>query len=290
MTEIQFGAARIQSIEEARQPTDIQLLTTDTALVSANAGWLAPTFLDLASNRFDLVFQTYLIRLEDAVVVVDPCVGNGKTRKMLEYFDHLDTNFLERFEATGVDVEAVTTVFCTHLHCDHCGWNTRLRAGRWVPTFPNARYIFVRREFDRWDPRQAGHQPVGYNEGVFEDSVLPVLEAGLADLVADHHRLGAGLSIEPAYGHTSGHSMLRLTSGVRDAYFIGDAFHHPLQILRPELDLGGCDNLADATATRRRLRARFAGTETLVIPAHFPVPGRFTLSDGIHGFARLNEG
>jgi glyoxylase-like metal-dependent hydrolase (beta-lactamase superfamily II) len=94
--------------------------------------------------------------------------------------------------------EDVDYVFCTHLHHDHCGWSTQLRDGRFVPTFPKARYLYVRREYERWDTRRPDHKPVDYNVGVFERSVLPIVEAGLADLVIDTHRLSSSVSIEPS--------------------------------------------------------------------------------------------
>jgi len=174
--------------------------------------------------------------------------------------------------------DQVDVVFCTHLHCDHCGWNTQLKAGRWVPTFPNARYLFVRREVERWDPGRPGHRAVDYNVGVFEDSVAPILEAGLAELVEDRHAVCEVLTIEPAWGHTGGHSTLRYAERGDELIFTGDAFHHPLQVLDPTLHLEGCDDLEAAVATRRRLREALAARGAVMLPAHFPAPhgGRVT--------------
>jgi glyoxylase-like metal-dependent hydrolase (beta-lactamase superfamily II) len=285
MNHIELGSARIQTIQEGvRQSLDIAALTNDRDFIAAQKDWMCPDFFDPVANTFDLVFQSYLVNAGDRVLVVDPCIGNGKTREVLRNFDHLDGPFIERFEATGTRVEDVTTVFCTHLHCDHCGWNTQLRNGKWVPTFPNARYIFVQRELDRWDPRRPGHKAVAFNAGTFEDSVLPILQSGLADLVPDTHSLGGGIFIEPAYGHTDGHSMLRLTSGKQEAYFVGDAVHHPLQILRPELDFAMPDDPEAAVATRIRLRERASETGALVLPAHFAAPGYITKNAGEFGF------
>jgi len=141
-----------------------------------------------------------------------------------------------------------------------------------VPTFPNARYVYVRREYERWDPRRPGYNPVDYNAGVFEHSVLPIMEAGLADLVNDVHRLSDSVEIEPAYGHTLGHSMLQVSSRSHSVCFTGDVFHHPLQILYPELHLPGCDDLAMAIETRRRVATFCAERGALIVPAHFAKP------------------
>jgi glyoxylase-like metal-dependent hydrolase (beta-lactamase superfamily II) len=267
----QIGDAEIRRVEEMRQRLPISLLTDDHEFVRANHSWLEP-FYDPADQTFELVFQTWIVTLAGKTAVIDPCNGNGRSRPVLPAFDHLDTPFLERLEATGTRPEDVDFVFCTHLHCDHCGWNTRLHDGRWVPTFPNARYLFVRREVERWDPARPGHSPVEYNIGVYEDSVRPILDAGLADLVADHHAILPGLEIEPAYGHTAGHSALHLQSRDEHAWFTGDAFHHPLQVLRPQLHLEGCDDTQQAIATRERLIAEIAARDALMIPAHFSGP------------------
>ncbi len=280
---VRVADAEIRRVEEIRQELPLTALTDDRELVAANESWLAP-FYDPLRQSFELVFQTWILSIGDKTVVVDPCNGNGRNRPVLSNFHQLQTPFLERFEATGLRPEDVDFVFCTHFHCDHCGWNTRLSGGRWVPTFPNARYLFVRREAERWDPRRPGHQAVAYNVGVYEDSVLPIIEAGLADLVADRYAILPGLEIEPAYGHTLGHSTLRLHSGGEEAYFTGDAFHHPLQVLRPELHLEGCDDLQMAIATRRRLCDTIAERGALMIPAHFSGPHYGRVIKAAEGF------
>ena len=269
---ITIGGAEIRRVEELQHRLPIAALRVDPALVAANAAWLSPAFLDPSDQTFPLVFQTWILRTDGLTVVVDPCNGNGRSRPAVPFFENLDTPFLERFEATGVRPDQVDMVFCTHLHCDHCGWNTRMQDGRWVPTFPNARYLFVRREVERWDPRQPGHSPAEFNVGVFEDSVRPVLDAGLADLVEDRHAVSSSLAIEPSWGHTLGHSTMRLSSAGDAAFFTGDAFHHPLQVVRPDLNMDGGDDVALAGQTRARLVREMAELDAMIMPAHFPDP------------------
>jgi glyoxylase-like metal-dependent hydrolase (beta-lactamase superfamily II) len=271
MTPIRVGDAEIRRTEEKRMAVALNRLV-DEDFIAANLHWLAPNFYDPATGDFQLLFQTWTIRAEGKIIVVDPCNGNNRQRPLFPHFHELDTDFLVRFTAAGIDPDDVDYVFCTHLHCDHCGWSTQQRAGQWVPTFPNARYLFVRREYERWDPQRPGHDPIAYNVGVFEDSVQPIVEAGLADLTADTHDISPALRIEPAYGHTRGHSLLRLASAGAEALFVGDTFHHPVQFLRPEVTLGGCDDLRQAIATRIELIARAANSGALLIPAHFQAP------------------
>lgn len=270
MTLIKVGAAEIRRVEEMVIKSPMAGLTQNQALIDAHRHWLEPLFLK-PEGYSDFVFQSWILCVDDRVVVIDPCTGNGRPH-MYPFFDHLNTPYIERFATTGVKPDEVDYVFCTHLHHDHCGWSTQLCDGRFVPTFPNARYIYVRREYERWDTRLPNHVPVDYNIGVFEQSVLPIMKAGLADIVDDRHRISASLEIEPAYGHTLGHSILHLMSQAQAAYFTGDVFHHPLQMIDPTLHLPGCDNLDMAIATRRRIVDLCVERNALVIPAHFPSP------------------
>ena len=271
MANLNVGNAEIYRVEEMTCKWPMSALTDDPRILEQNARWLKPDFLG-EDGHWDMVFQSWVVVVDSRVIVVDPCTGNGRNFPDFPLFHQLDTPYIERFSATGFRPEDVDFVFCTHLHSDHCGWNTRLREGRYVPTFPNARYVIVRREYERWDPRLPGHVPVDLNAGVFENSVLPVVEAGLADIVGDRHELAPGLLIEPAYGHTAGHSVMHLSSAGDNACFTGDAFHHPLELVHPELDMGACENFPLALETRRRLIDHFLDSGALVIPAHFPAP------------------
>lgn len=147
-----------------------------------------------------------------------------------------------------------------------------LRIGRYVPTFPNARYYMAQREVDRWDFRRPGYRHVPANAGVFENSVLPVLEAGLAELMSGNYRISTSLEVDETPGHTVGHCALHLTSAGHEAWFTGDTFHHPLQLLYPELDAETCEDYAATVATRKRLIDAFITTGALIVPAHFAAP------------------
>lgn len=240
-------------------------------LIETHRWWMAPHFLQ-DGDTWSLNFRSWVVRVDDKVVVIDPCNGNGRPNSM-PMFDMLDVPFLERFEATGVGVEDVDYVFCTHMHHDHCGWNTMLRGGRWVPTFPKARYLFVKREYERWHPDHAAQfQHLPYNDGIYERSIAPIVEAGLADLVLENHRPTPSLLIEPGRGHTDGHSMLHLSSADEEAMFCGDAFHHPLQLIDHSIKFGDHDDWDAVLQTRRRLVRDSLEREMLLIPAHLPFP------------------
>ena len=153
--------------------------------------------------------QTYVVRTSHHTILIDSCVGNDKDRPTRPHW-HLKTDdtYLNALAEHGIAPEAIDFVMCTHLHSDHVGWNTRLDNGRWVPTFPNARYIFSKKELEAW--RDVGYEK--FSRTPFEDSVLPVLEAGRAELVTDDYALDDEVFLESTPGHTPGHVAISLRS------------------------------------------------------------------------------
>ncbi len=117
-----------------------------------------------------------LIRTPHHTILVDTCCGNAKNRPGSPHFHQLDTPYLDRLRCAGVEPEDIDYVLCTRLHVDHVGRNTRLLDGRWVPTFPNAKYVFSSDELNFWDPSKNPHLPEEPRE-MFADSVLPVIAA-----------------------------------------------------------------------------------------------------------------
>ncbi len=282
------GKAQIHRVEELSLSFPMDMLKVPDALIERHRDWLFPRWFDAAGN-WTMVVQSWIAIVDGLVVVIDPCVGNSRPLPAFPVFDMLDTPFIERFGATGIRPEQVDAVICTHLHSDHCGWNTTLRDGRFVPTFPNAKYYMARREFDRWDPRRPGHLAVDANAGVFERSVQPVLEAGLVELIPADHRISPSLAVCEAHGHTAGHVALHLASAGREAWFTGDCFHHPIELLHPEIDAGTCEDFATALATRQRLIEAIVSTGALIVPGHFAAPhaGYLRESDGERRFEPL---
>lgn len=265
------GAADIRRVEELSMKMPMAMFSLSDEQRARHAHWLLPDWVD-ADDNWDMVVQSWLVVHAGRVILIDPCIGNGRPLPGFPPFDMLDAPFIERFAATGVKPEDVDIVICTHLHSDHCGWNTMLRDGRYVPTFPNARYFMTQAEVDRWDPRRPGHRAVEANDGIFERSVLPVLEAGLADLIPADHAIMPGLAAHPAHGHTLGHIALNLMSDGEEAWFTGDCFHHPIELLEPEIDAGTCEDFAQTVVSRKRLIEAFVTSGALIVPAHFAAP------------------
>jgi glyoxylase-like metal-dependent hydrolase (beta-lactamase superfamily II) len=237
------------------------------------SGWLKPHFLH-DDSQIPLSIHTFLIESEGACIVVDTCIGNDKPRDHPEW-NQRQSDFLEQLAARGAPAEAVDIVMCTHLHVDHVGWNTRLDGDRWVPTFPSARYLFGRKEWDYWKDEE---DPFGREAR--DDSIVPILEAGLADLVDTDHRLTGEVSLVSTPGHTPGHVSVLIESEGERAIITGDLFHHPCQFARPAWeDIADVDTSL-AAETRQSFMERFSDG-TLVLGTHFASPtGGRVVRDG----------
>ena len=231
--------------------------------------WLEPKALDPETDQLLFPMQSYVIRTSHHTILIDSCVGNDKDRPTRPHW-HLKTDdtYLNALAEHSIVPEAIDFVMCTHLHSDHVGWNTRLENGRWVPTFPNARYIFSKKEVESW--RDVGHEK--FSRTPFEDSVLPVLEAGRAELVADDYALDDEVFLESTPGHTPGHVAISLKSNGASAVMCGDLMHSPIQCLHPEWTAGPDWNAEQAKQTRRTFLDRYCESDTLICTAHFPLP------------------
>ncbi|WP_410595622.1 MBL fold metallo-hydrolase [Amycolatopsis sp. lyj-23] len=272
MATLTLGSVDVTQVLEysgATRPPEAMFPGLDRTTWREHQDWLTPAFWNPATDLLQTYVQTWVLRTVDETILVDTGVGNHKPRPGAPAFDQLDTDFLTRLQAAGVFAEDVTTVVLTHLHADHVGWNTRLFDGDWVPTFPNATYLLARADFEYWHP-DSSHRPrlAAANEGVFYDSIQPVERAGQLRLWEGELKLGHGLCLEAAPGHTPGSAILSLQSGRDNALFVGDLLHNPIQIVAPDLSSCFCENPSAASATRRRTLARAAGDHALVFPAH----------------------
>ncbi|MEV0843211.1 MBL fold metallo-hydrolase [Actinocatenispora sera] len=245
-----------------------------------NESWLAPSHWNPATDRYRAAVQTWVLRSEGAVVLVDTGVGNDRHRPQVPLLAQLHTDFLDRLAAVGVRPADVAVVVNTHIHYDHVGWNTRLAGENWVPTFPNATYLIPRADRDYFDPAAGRRRPPRdeaerrRHDGarlVFQDSIEPVLDRAV--LWDGEYRIDGNLALEAAPGHTPGSSVLRVASGADRAVFVGDLLHSPVQVLQPRYSSCFCEDEAAAAVTRRAVLGRAADDTELVVPAHFAQPG-----------------
>ena len=256
------GDARLTCIAELEVHWPFGILLPGAEDVIDDYDWLRPDFVT-DDGRMRLSMHSVVIESAGLRIIVDTCVGNDKSRPGAPPFEQLSTPFLGDLEAAGFAPETIDYVVCTHLHVDHVGWNTRLVDGQWVPTFPNARYLFVQAEYDYWRAEPQDYGPV------FEDSVQPVMDAGLADLVSPDHRINDEVWFESTPGHTPGHVSVIISSAGERAVITGDMIHHPLQFARPDM-ASSADYAADGASTATRLEAFPRWSDgRLVIGTHF---------------------
>jgi glyoxylase-like metal-dependent hydrolase (beta-lactamase superfamily II) len=272
-----IGAVSITRVEEllgfASVPPERYLAGLDRDLLRRHLDWLVPNHYSPEHDRFITSVHSWLIRTARHTILLDCCAGNHKDRPGFARFHQLDIPFLARLREAGAAPEEIDIVLCTHLHSDHVGWNTMLSDGRWVPTFPNAKYLFSRTESEHGDPRRNPAADADLQRGpAYRDSVLPVIEAGQAVLIDGTHAIDDTLLVEPAPGHTPGHVVLRLADRRQQALFCGDAVHHPLQLYAPHWNSGFCEQPVEARATRRRLLEHCVEHDALLFPVHFGAP------------------
>jgi glyoxylase-like metal-dependent hydrolase (beta-lactamase superfamily II) len=243
-------------------------------LLEDNRSWLEPGALDPRTGKLVMCIQSYVVRTPHHTILIDSCVGNDKQRPTLPFWDRFASDaYMNALAAAGLSVDDIDIVMCTHLHLDHVGWNTRLENGRWVPTFPNARYLFSGKELAYWGEQNA-LAPLPW----IADSVLPIVAANRADLVTSDHVLDEHVRLEPTPGHTIDHFAVALGRKRTEAVMTGDLFHSPLQTRYPDISMQGDYDPALSEISRRRFFERYCDTESLVCTAHFPSPstGRIT--------------
>ncbi len=292
MYDFTFGDIRLTRIVETEMPLlEAKAFFPDwnEAAVAPHAGWMVPRHYRPDTGMVVLAIQAFLIRTPRHTILVDSCVGNRKPRNR-EIFNDARFPWMDRFMAIGVHPEEIDFVLCTHLHVDHVGWNTRLEDGRWVPTFPNARYIFARTELDFWLAQS--EQGLMTRTGDYvADSVIPILEAKRDLLVEMDHQIEDGIALAPLPGHTPGQVGLHIASGGAEAMLCGDLMHHMIQCHIPAWSTIACADRAAARATREAFLDRYADTGVTIMPSHFPNPtaGRIVAEDDAFAFRYLGE-
>ena len=243
----------------------------DARTVASHKSWLQPRLQEPKTGLLVLAFHTFIIRTPRHVIVVDTCSGNDKHRPQKSRYHKKSWPYLENLTAAGIAIEEVDYVLCTHLHVDHVGWNTRLISGQWVPTFPNASYLFSREEWEFW---QKEYESAEFKEDPYqEDSIRPILEAGLTMIVENNHVIDDWVRLVPSPGHTPGHVNVHIGKTNPEAIMTGDLMHHPLQCAEPHWNSCFCVHPAQSAETRRTFLETHSGSPVLVMPAHFPTPG-----------------
>lgn len=254
----------------------------EPAALRPHMDWLAPRYYIPERDALVFSMHAWVVKTGRHTVLIDTCIGDDKERMPRAHWHHLKTGFLDRLKQAGAAPEDVDYVMCTHMHADHIGWNTKLHDGRWVPTFPKARYLFARVEYEHW---QKNSDPSPLRRAAFADSVLPIVEAGRADMIEDGHEVDGALTVQLAPGHTPGNAHIRLASKGAQAIFAGDTVHHPMQVYEVEWSTVACLDPGAAAVSRRRLLEACVERNALLLPAHFAAPHAARITSKGNAFA-----
>lgn len=279
MRTIEFGQIQIDRIMEMERwafSASNLFPSINPELLKAGRDWLDDRFIDLQNDNLILSVHSFLIRYNGQAILVDTCNGNHKNRPSLPSRHNLNTNYLANLRKTGVRPEDVTLVLCTHLHPDHCGWNTYFSGDRWLPTFPNAKYLVNKLELEclikmyaNWQSQSAVNDMVL----MFEDSIQPIIHTKQLGLINDGHvvlqRSNNKIWLESSAGHTPGHAFVHVKCKHNHVVITGDAIHHPIQL--DALDLANASDLDPKLAanTRLRLIESYTDTNTIILTGHF---------------------
>jgi len=235
-----------------------------------NADWLVPQHYDPRAHYLILAIQVYVIQGPSFLLIVDPGLGDNKARPIAgahSEFNRQGGPWLYNFKSAGFKREDVTAVVSTHLHGDHIGYNTVLEGGRWVPTFPKARYYLSKVDTDDMaKPNATG----GYSRD-FVESIKPVIDNGQVQLIEGEVTIAEGVKLVPIPGHTPGHYSVHLTSKGKQAIFTGDLWHSALEIMYPRIPALDRDPIP-AQDAREKFFAAYADKDVVIFPAHHTHP------------------
>ena len=271
MQQLKIGDVTVTSIIEREGPwrkPEAMFPAYEAATAERHLETLDPVVLDRATGMMLITYQTFVVRTPKHTILVDTCTGDDKGYPAP--MDFPKKRWVDEFRAAGLTYEGIEYVFCTHLHIDHCGWNTVLRDGRWVPTFPRAKYVFHKREYAAWEEAtRRGDNPPG---DVWRFNCLPIVEAGQALLVDDDYMLDDTVWLTPTPGHAPCHCCVNIKSGGQRAVVTGDLMHHALQVREPDWYTIFDWDAKQGIESRRRFFSEVAGTGTFILPIHFPNP------------------
>jgi glyoxylase-like metal-dependent hydrolase (beta-lactamase superfamily II) len=261
----QVGRVKITRVVEMDLPVPAAAIEKATPSELRKLPWLYPHFVSADDGTLHMSVHALLVEAPGLRLVVDTCVGNDRAREISGDVP-LSTPFLEHMAQAGWSRDSVDAVICTHLHVDHVGWNTMLENGRWMPTFPKARYLIGRHEYEWMLTVDDAEQ-----QAMMGDSIRPILDAGLMELVEQDQVISPEIRLTPSIGHTPGHVSVLIESDGQRAAVTGDIAHHPCQIAHPDWTLGDYD-VTTAIDTRARLFGAWADEPVLVIGTHFAAP------------------
>lgn len=262
------GNTTITKIEEIVYPEFSDVIPAATPELVKKIKWLFPHFVT-AEGMLSLSIHSLIVDTGDARIVVDTCIGDNRQREPFDVMHMLQTNYMKDMKGAGYEPDTIDYVLCTHLHLDHVGWNTHEVDGKFVPTFPNASYLWGKKDMEFWGEQAIDDDFMKLQRRVWDDSVQPILDAGLAKPIEGPSPVCDGVRLISTPGHTPGHCSVLIESAGESAMITGDFIHHPIQFYDPALVSPFDVDNDMAVATRRRVFGEYADSPTLIIGTHF---------------------
>lgn len=273
--------ALVDSVGLTRTPEEL-FKNPPRDLFEREQSWLVPNYGDAATQRLVLAYQSFLVTLGDTQILVDCAVGEDGNFPVRPDWHRTKSNWLNHLGQCGLAPEDIDAVVLTHLHMDHTGWLTRLDCDEWRPTFPNAVHMTTQTELDYWTSSEAAFE---YMSTSIEDSIRPVLDAGLLKCIVPETEIAEGLFTVDLAGHSPGMIGLEYRKNGRVvASFCADLMHHPLQVAEPDVCTAFCFDPLQAASIRRKKLAEYAHQQTIVFCGHFPGQSAGRIEDYEPGF------
>jgi len=280
MKTLHFGEVSVDKVIDGieRFPVLNAFPEIDLGIFEKNMDWIQP-FYEPMSKMILLSMHSFLIRTPNLNILVDTCIGNDKHRvgqgpiykkneSILSHWNNRNSKYIQNLESFGLSLESIDIVMCTHLHADHVGWNTRLENGVWVPTFPNAKYLFSSEELSSMQ-KESKSPYDEYTKLVYQDSILPIMESGQANIIDDSTDLGREINLIKTPGHSPGHYCVEINSKDRNGILTGDVLHNPIQVDCPSISTVFCDDKDLSNETRVKIVDELTDSNTVVLAAHF---------------------
>jgi glyoxylase-like metal-dependent hydrolase (beta-lactamase superfamily II) len=250
---VKIGSVEIKALSDA----DLSFPPSDFFPAVPAEAWQAHRQYLGADGNLNPNAGCFALRSAGQVILVDTGFGPTLTGRL---FDEM--------RAKGVPAEEVSSVTFTHLHPDHVGWNMTTSEGNARPSFPNARYLVPRADFDFFTTAENQE-----NFPYIKDQVLPLVDLGLIDYIEPEINLTPEVQVWGTPGHTPGHVSFLINSGGERAVILGDVAHSPVQAHETDWNPGFDLDQEQSRSTRHSVLDRLEQEGLTVAAGHFPRPG-----------------
>lgn len=224
-------------------------------------------------------FDCYLVRSQGQTILVDTGLGSNDSNPgtVAMFGGGSEGSLLAELQSAGLSAGDVDTVFLTHLHPDHVGWNLTREGAPSTPTFPRAQYLFHQADRDAFI---APHDEEIFGFKFWEETIGPLENLGVVDQLTGERALTSEITAIPTPGHTPGSMSLVIVSGGQRALIMGDVFHNPAQVTETDWVFSFDSDPALAGQTRLTMVDRAEAEDAIMAICHTTGFGKVVRSQG----------